>query len=163
VKQEVVALVTGYKIKIKVDCDVTWATEVTYTGNTNTDYTDTSLTSNTRYVYRIFTFNELCDVTCVSSPSNELQNTTPYPVVTINAFKNDRTTIIANRKVRQENLTSFDVNELTLGIAVFTGMVNNQNFIVKTFEENTVVNKTINFNIQDDAIENIKTNIFPIS
>ena len=47
---------TSYKIEMSLD-GTNWTDEVASTGNTNTNYTDTGLTGNTEYHYRVSTIN----------------------------------------------------------------------------------------------------------
>lgn len=50
--------VTAYRIQISTD-DATWTTIVKNTGNTNTSYSDTGLSSGVKYYYRVFALNSV--------------------------------------------------------------------------------------------------------
>ena len=68
--------ITGYRIQESTD-DSTWTTIVKNTGNTNTAYSDTGLSDNTTYYYRVFALNSVGS----SYRSNIADATTPILTV----------------------------------------------------------------------------------
>lgn len=68
--------ITGYRIQISTD-DSTWTTMVKNTGNTNTAYSDTGLSPDTTYYYRVFALNSVGS----SYRSNVASATTPLLTV----------------------------------------------------------------------------------
>lgn len=65
--------ITGYEIERSIDGGSTWSTIVSNTGNTETTYSDTGLSSNTTYSYEVFAINSVG----TSTPSNTASATTP--------------------------------------------------------------------------------------
>ncbi len=68
--------ITGYKISRSLDNGSTWTPLVANTGNTVTSYSDTGLTPNATYTYRIFAINNIG----TSSASNTSSATTSNPI-----------------------------------------------------------------------------------
>ncbi|HKU33408.1 MAG TPA: fibronectin type III domain-containing protein [Candidatus Nitrosotalea sp.] len=77
--------ITGYKIERSLDSSSIWNTVVPNTGNTDTTYSDTGLSSNTTYTYRVSSINSAG----TSSPSNTSSATTDAsaPAIVLNNIK----------------------------------------------------------------------------
>ncbi len=65
--------VTGYEIERSINGGSTWSILVSNTGNTDTTYSDTGLSPNTTYTYRVSAINSVG----TSDPSNIASSTTP--------------------------------------------------------------------------------------
>ncbi|MDE1829115.1 MAG: fibronectin type III domain-containing protein [Thaumarchaeota archaeon] len=66
------SIITGYKMERSLDNGTSWNTIVTNTGTATTAYSDTGLSSNTTYTYRVSAINSAG----ISSPSNTASATT---------------------------------------------------------------------------------------
>lgn len=73
--------ITGYEIERSVDNDTTWSTLQSNTGSTDTTYSDTGLSPNTTYTYRVSAINSVG----ASNPSNTASTTT-MAVLTVKAI-----------------------------------------------------------------------------
>jgi YVTN family beta-propeller protein len=65
--------ITGYEIERSTDSGSTWSTLAVNTGSTGTTYSDTCLSANTTYMYRVSAINGMG----TSSPSDTASATTP--------------------------------------------------------------------------------------
>src|SRR3990172_7922309 len=123
--------VTGYKIEEKVGTG-SFTVIVTNTGNTNTSYSRTSLTTGTSYTYRIFAINSVGPSTtsneASATPTPTSSITLPSPPTNLSATKVSQTQVNLSWNAPSDNggsaITGYKIEE-KVGTGSFTVIVAN--------------------------------------
>jgi hypothetical protein len=119
--------VIGYKIDVK-EGSSSYATLVSNTQNTNTKFTDTELTTNTEYKYKIYAINSVgaslasneASATPLTTSSEPIENIKPNPPKSVNAVPGGPTEIILSWKEPTPN-NGPDVTGYEIEYKTYTG------------------------------------------